>query len=76
MRWKSKRYYQESRYYQEKYRGKKRVVRRFLFLPCEPWDAYGDKRWLEWATVEEEFIVGAFHSWWQPMRWVDQVPGQ
>lgn len=59
MRWREK---------PEHKRGDTRVKRRFLFFPeClrHEW------RWLEWATIEETYVIGVCHAGWLPVRFVD-----
>ena len=54
--------------------GDKRVVRKFLFIPV---NIANDRRWLEWAMIEQIYIVqvaddlGPSMSYWQNIRFIE-----
>lgn len=62
--------------------GKRRVVKRFLWLPCRPHEE-SEWRWLEFACIEQ--VCVAVSSWWDDdmgsitgrewsnVRWVDDT---
>jgi len=45
----------------------KRIVKKFLFWPR----TIGHEcRWLEWAIIEQRYIVGVNHCAWMDERWL------
>ncbi len=52
------------------YRGEKRVVKRFLWLPTKPMLSE-EWRWLEYARIEQEWLVGHVLQW-RDIGWEDE----
>ena len=51
--------------------GDTRVVTRFLFLPCR---IENESRWLEIASVKQEYVWGWYEGWWVNTEWVGDGP--
>lgn len=48
--------------------GERRTISKFLIVPVQ---VGREMRWLEWATMEQRYIVGLYSCFWHTERFID-----